>query len=90
MRNTAGAVWGGFLHRLVRPQEQPSMNYVVGLVFLLVAVLVALFGDRTVQEKGGPVLKAVSWPRGRAAQLKWAFSAALGFVGGWFIFVGVK
>jgi len=66
------------------------MNYLVGLVFILVAVLVALFGDRTVQEKGGPVLKAASWRKGRAAQLKWAFSAGLGFVGAWFIFVGVK
>jgi hypothetical protein len=66
------------------------MNYVVGLIFLLVAVIVALFGDRTVQESGGPVLKAFSWPKGRAAQLKWAISAALGSVGAWFIFVGVK
>lgn len=66
------------------------MNYLVGLAFLVVAVIVALYGGRTVQEKGGPVLRAFSWPKGRASQLKWAIAAALGYVGLWFIFVGVK
>ena len=65
------------------------MNFVVGLLFILVAVIVALFGDRTVQERGGVVSKAFSWPKGRAAQLKWAIAAALGLVGAWFVFVGV-
>jgi hypothetical protein len=66
------------------------MNYLVGLIFLAVAVIVGLYGDRTVQEKGGHVLRVFSWPKGRASQMKWAIAAALGFVGLWFILVGVK
>jgi len=66
------------------------MNYVVALGFLVAAAIVALYGDRTVQKSGGRVLKAVSWPNGRASQIKWAVAAALVFVGLWFIFVGAK
>lgn len=29
------------------------MNYIVGLIFLLLAVIIALFDDRTLQESGG-------------------------------------
>ena len=66
------------------------MNYLVGFGLLVVAVLVGLYGDRAVQGTGGPVLKAFAWPKGRASQTKWAIAAALGFVGLWFIFVGVR
>jgi len=66
------------------------MNYLVGFGLLAVAVIVGLYGDRTIQEKGGPVLKGFAWPKGRASQTKWAIAAALGFVGLWFIVVGVR
>ena len=66
------------------------MNYLVGLAFIAVAIIVMLFGERTVQAKGGVVLKVFSWPRSRASQTKWAIAAAFAGVGLWFIFVGVK
>ena len=66
------------------------MNYLAGLAFLVAAAVVGLFGDRTVQEKGGAVLKLLSWPKSRVARTKWAIAAVLAGVGLWFIFVGSK
>jgi hypothetical protein len=62
------------------------MNYVIGLAFLAVAVVVALFGDRSVQEKGGIVLKLFSWPKGYASHAKWLIAAALAYAGAWIIY----
>ena len=67
------------------------MNYIVGMIFVAVAVIVALFGDRTVvSEGGGHVSKVFAWPKSRASQIKWAIAAALAGVGLWFIIVGIK
>jgi hypothetical protein len=57
------------------------MNYFVGFGFLVAAGVVVLFGDRSVQEKGGVALKVFSWPKGRASLLKWPIAVALAGVG---------
>lgn len=64
------------------------MNYVLGVCFLLAGAGSAIWGDRTVQEKGGIVLKALSWSEPRASLLKIPIAAALAGVGVWFLFRG--
>jgi len=64
------------------------MNYLVGFAFLVAAVVVGLFGDRSVQEQGGAVLRVFSWPKGRASLVKWPIAAALAAVGVWFLLRG--
>ena len=57
------------------------MNYVLGLGFLVVAVVVGVWGDRTVQVKGG-VAQSLS-----VAQVTRSV-AVLGGVGIWFLASG--
>lgn len=65
------------------------MNLALGLVFLAVAVVVALFADRPVQQKGGVILKVFSWPTSRASVVKLPIAVALAGIGVWFLLVGV-
>ena len=50
------------------------MAYVIGTVFVVLGLVIIAFGDRTVQEKGGIVLKIFSArPRSGIHLVKWAF-----------------
>ena len=66
------------------------MNYLVGAGFIVAGIVVVLFGDRTVQspEKGGVISKALAWPQGQAAWMKFLIGAAIIGVGIWFILFG--
>ena len=66
------------------------MNYALGLCFLAGAVVVAVRGDRLVQEKGGIVLRVFSWPKSRAAIMKFPIAIALAGVGIWFLLAGTE
>ena len=59
------------------------MSYFLGLSLLALAVLIALFGDRTVEERGGVVQRVFSWPKRRIAFVKWPIAGAVAFAGLW-------
>ena len=66
------------------------MNYLVGACLIAVGLVVALFGDRTVQapEKGGIVSKLFAWPKSQVSYMKWPMGAAIAGIGIWFILYG--
>ena len=67
------------------------MNYLVGLLFVTVAIGIGMFGDRTIQREGGGIVsKAFGWTNSRASKTKWGIAATLVGVGLWFIFMGVQ
>ena len=59
------------------------MSYVLGLSLIALAVVVALFGDRTIEERGGVVHRMFTWPKGRATLVKWPIAGVLVFTGLW-------
>ena len=59
------------------------MSYFIGLSLLALAIVIALFGDKTVQERGGLVQRVFSMPKGRAAFVKWPIAGALAIAGLW-------
>jgi hypothetical protein len=64
------------------------VHYALGLGFIIAAVVIAVWGDKTVKEKGGIVLKTFSWPKSSAFQLKLPIAAVLAGVGVWFLTSG--
>jgi hypothetical protein len=53
----------------------------IGVGLLAAGVVVALFGDRVVGQKGGIVTRLVKWPAGRAKYLKVIIGLALIYAG---------
>ncbi|MES2483604.1 MAG: hypothetical protein V4609_16575 [Pseudomonadota bacterium] len=64
------------------------MHYALGLGFIIAAIVVAIWGDKPVQEKGGIVLKTFSWPKSRASELKFPIAVVLAGVGIWLLASG--
>ena len=59
------------------------MSYLLGLLLLALAAIIALFGDRTVQEQGGVIQRAISLPKRRVTFVKWPIAVAIAFAGLW-------
>ena len=56
-------------------------DYLAGIALVVVGVLVAIFGDRNVDAKGGRISKALSMPRLGARFVNWAVAVLLVVVG---------
>jgi hypothetical protein len=59
------------------------MSYFLGISLLALAIIIALFGDRTVQERGGAIQRTFSLPKRRVAFVKWPIAVAVAFAGLW-------
>ena len=59
------------------------MSYILGLMLLVAAIVIAIFGDRAIQGRGGTFLRMFSWPKGRASFVKWPVAGALALTGLW-------
>lgn len=46
----------------------------VGIALIAIGLLVAVYGDKRVDAKGGTISKAFSMPRANAKVLKWAIA----------------
>lgn len=67
------------------------MNYLVGSLLVVVGIVAIIYGDKTVQEEGGIVLKAFSHRPGVGNILvKWAIGLVSIWFGLGFLFGGIQ
>ena len=67
-----------------------TTNVLVGVALIVLGLVVMAFGDKTVQAKGGIVLKMFSQPRPIVLVLKWIVGLGSAYFGYLFLIGGIE